>query len=105
MKHSFVSATAIKEGTKVDFITSLTYPYMNFQVIHTAPYEFDAVLARLTARGWVACVPHRKDFLVIHVGGGKEISITQDNVEHVALAMQECLSEAAVYWANIHPLP
>lgn len=104
MKHTFITATSIQDGKELPVITALTYPYMNCQVIPTTPDVFDAVLSRLTERGWVAYVPDRKDFLVIHIGGGKEISITQQNVERVALDMQECLREAAIYWANNNPI-
>lgn len=103
MQQTFITATAVQDGQEIQTVTAIGYPYMNCQIIPATPATFEAVLSRLSERGWVAYAPGRKDFMAIHIGGGRKIPITQQNAERVAKDMQECLREAAMYWAASHP--
>lgn len=94
-----------KEGHHYPLLTSNEYPWMNIQIIPTPDEDIERILAELKKQGgWIAKAEGRDDFVAIHAGGGTKehptIKITQQNVNEVCDAMQDCLWTAAEWWAK-----
>jgi len=102
MKHSFTHKwmTSPKTGANYVILTANEYPFMNCQVLPIASDQWDDAIIQLKKRGgWYATVEGRRDFVVIHAGGGKQIEITPENKDQVMTDMKLCLFEAARWWA------
>jgi len=99
----FITVTIKDEKERECVVVSAQeYPFMNCQPIPTTRENRQKVIEKLKERGWVAEVPGRSDFVMIHIGGGKPLPITQENAERIAKDMQQCLMDAARYWATFH---
>ena len=67
-----------------------------------------AVIEILKKRGYVALANGRTDFAIIHIGSGNHdgkhperfVEITQANHNKVLDAIQDCMRQAAAWWAH-----
>lgn len=104
--HTFTCKWMISErsGDRYPVLTSNEYPYMNCQVLPIPDGQWDNAMIQLKNRGgWIATVDGRRDFVVIHAGGGTPVTITPNNKDQVMEDMKNCLFDAARWWA-IHNL-
>lgn len=107
MENTFTYDPIEREGQTFHILTANEYPWINVQIIPFPEEKHDETIATLNAQptiGWVIEHPGRRDFAVIHVGGNKvHLHITQANHEQVAADMQECMRNAARFWAEKPP--
>lgn len=107
LQNTFVHKTIEQDGGVFHLLTAQEYPWLNIQIIPFPEAEHDDAIAKLNAAptiGWVIEYPSRRDFAVIHAGGATHhLNITQANHEQVAADMQQCMRNAAKWWADHNP--
>lgn len=92
-------------GKLYDMLTSNEYPWMNIQVLEFPEEEFDRVRQTMKERHeYMSAAPGRRDFCCIQAGGGTPdhptIEVNDVNWREVGKAIRDCLTEAALYWAE-----
>ena len=104
--HAFVQSTAFdKDNNEVVLLTAQEFPWSVLQVVPTPVEKHDAIIENLKATHWIGKVNSRKDFIILHSGSGgegeKHINITQENHEEISFLIQDCMRQAAAWWAQI----
>lgn len=109
-QYTFSVSHAVGEhGHEFPVLTANEYPWMNIQIVPTAPHQRDMILKLLQGQGHtIAEVEGRQDFVAIQAGGGTPehptIEITAQNYRQVSVILRECLKAGAEWWAKEHEL-
>lgn len=95
-----------REGGTFHLLTALEHPWLNVQIIPFAEEDHDQSIAKIKDSGkygWIIEHPGRRDFVAVHAGGSGRLHFTQENVDQLCADMQQCLRNAAQWWADHHP--
>lgn len=106
--HFEASTAKDPSGNDVTLITTLDYPFCVLQVVPIPEGRFETSIEILKKRGYVALANGRTDFAIIHIGSGNHdgkhperfVEITQANHNKVLDAIQDCMRQAAAWWAH-----